>query len=306
MNNQQLSKQQIKMIIILIALLFVGVIIYSIVVLINRQGKIPVTIQFAPYSATVRIDDRKVDNNHKNYITPGEHAITVIADEFETYTGTITINKDTNNIFGMLTPTTEKGQQIVRARQKEFFEVEAISGIASIETGTKEEETWPILQYLPIDKIIFNIGYTMKNQNSLTIIIDTDITYINSAIEYLTTTEIGSVPLENYDVAISNYKNPFENTFISNQSTDPLDFLRTGYSGVNCEILTGKEEQGYYYTIINTGSSENYTTVSHKVVLIKTGSSWQLVSTPYPILTTTNTPGVPEDILRKANTSSSL
>lgn len=305
MNNQQLSKQQIRIIIILVIVFFIGTIGYSVATLISRRGKIPITIQFAPYSATVKIDDKKVRNNHENYIAPGEHTITVAADEFETYTGTITVNESTNNIFGMLTPATEKGQQIAISRQREFSEVEAISSSASIEAGIKEETTWPILQYLPIDKLIFNIGYTMENQNNLVVVINTDITYINPAIDYLTTSEIGSTPLEDYNIVISNYQNPLTNTFVNNQSLDPLEFLRTGYSNIDCEILPGKEEQGYYYTIINTGSSENYTIVSSRVILTKNGSYWKLASTPYPILTTSNTPGIPNDILRKANNLSS-
>lgn len=300
MNNRQLSKQQIKIIIALIIVFFIGIISYSVITLINRQGKIPVTIQFAPYSATVKVDDKKVRNNRENYITPGEHTITVTADEFETYVGQIIIDENTNNIYGMLAPSNEKGQQIVKARQKEFSEVEAISSSNSIDAGTQEEIKWPILRYLPINKIIFNIGYTMENQNNLIITIDTDITYINSAIEYLTTSEIGSTPLENYNVILSNYNNPFK-SFVNNQSSDPLEFLRIGYSNIECEILAGQENGNYYYTIINTGSSEEYTIVSSKVVLVKNGASWKLASTPYPILTTTNTPGIPNDILNKAN-----
>ncbi len=300
MNTQQLSKQQIKIIFIIIVTIFIGIIIYSIATLVSRQGKIPVTIQFAPYSAVVKIDDKKVRNNHENYITPGEHTITVVASEFETYTGQIIIDENTNNIYGMLAPSNEKGQQIVKARQKEFSEVEAISSGNSISAGTQEEAKWPILQYLPMNKIIFNIGYTMEDQDSLTIIVDTDITYIDSAIEYLTTSEIGSTPLENYNIIIPSYNNPFK-SFINNQSTDPLEFLRTGYSNVECEVLAGQEDGNYYYTIINTGSSEEYTAVSSRVILLKNKASWELVSTPYPILTTINTPGVPNDILNKAN-----
>ncbi len=299
------KKQKLKLAIpaIIFAIFCVGIIVLAIINQVNRMGKIPVKIQFAPYIADITIDGKKGKNNKTNYLSPGTHELSVTSPNFNTYTASITVDDSSTIFYGTLTPSNEKGEKIAQRYEKEIIEVQVIAGFASIDEGVVEREEWPILQALPIDNVLYSIGYTFNAENRLILTVDTDTTYIDAAINKLISLEDSGYSAWNYDIIIKNYSNPFINQFQENTNSDPLQYLKTGFSSVNCQIHPGTQQDDYYYTFITTGSKENYTTIHSRVVLKQVNGTWEIISTIYPILTKINSPEVPDNILNAVNTS---
>ena len=277
------------------------IVIYYIALNISRAGKIATSVQYAPYTANVALDGQPLKNHAINYITPGTYEVVVSINDFNTLTTNVTIDENSTIIYGMLVPNTERGEQIMKERQKDFLEVQSIYSAASVEEGNKERESWPILKYLPMNTILYSIGYILDD-NHLTVTINTTEPYLDATIQKLKSVDQSSKTLAEYDIQISGFTNPFAKTFIKNTNTDPKTYLKEGL-GSTLQYNIGAEyrKDNYFYTTITTGSASDYTLVTYRAVLRQSGNSWEIMGTPYPILTTTNTPNVPLDILNAAN-----
>lgn len=283
------------------AIICAVIIIYYIATKISQIGKIATTIQYAPYTASVMLDDKPLKNNSTNYIAPGEYTITVSLDNFNTLNTTVTIDENTTILYGMLTPNNERGEQIVKERQQDFLEVQSLYGAAAVEEGNKERESWPLLAYLPVNTILYSIGYILNN-DQLIITVNTTTPYLDATLQKLKLiAKQAESPLEEYNIKLNNFTNPFENIATSSTSTNPATLLNQSFGSIADNINDGFYKDNYYYTTLTTGSEADYTLVTYRAVLKQTGDTWQLASTPYPILTTTNTPNIPSSILSSVN-----
>ena len=302
--EESLTKKQIITIAsVLGAILAVTLIIFTIQTL-SKVGKIKVTVKYAPFSAEVTLNGEKLKNNAQNYITPGEYQLSVTNPDFATQTDTIIINNDTEYLFGLLSATTEHGEKITRERAEEFYEVQGIAGMLSNQYGEQQRTEYPILNQLPFTNSLYKLGYTYNSgQNTPTITISTySVTSIDSAISKLKSLAASTEDqITKYSIVINDFNNLLENQIQSNESSDPLEYLKNGLKDTDYKIQEGQRDDNYYYTNIITGSEEQYTTVTYRVILIQDGNSWRPASTPYPILTEINTPHIPSNILESAN-----
>lgn len=170
----------------------------------------------------------------------------------------------------------------------------------------------PITNYLPF-KTLFDITYNYSASNELLIAVESPQTYFDEAITKLkefsqTAYVVGSnKTIAEYNIKFnySNFSNPFENTFVANSETDPINYIRTGFSNINPEynfqIQQGTQEGNYYYTTVTIGSYSQFSQVTFRIILVKNNDSWQLSSSPQPIITTTHAKEIPLDILNKVN-----
>ena len=219
---------------------------------------------------------------------------------FETLQETVTIKEDTTDIYGMLGPNTEEGQRIYDKYQDDFLEVQALYGKASIAEGEAQRKEWPILSFLPQNNILYSLGYILEN-NSLTITVRSSNTYLDSALDELFSLAQAPQTIATYDVKLTDFPNRLTN-FVKNTNTNPIEYLRTGYKHIpELSIQTGQQNGEYYYTTILVGSEEDYMQVTYRAILKKIENSWELTSTPYPVVTTTNHPDIPLEILNLTN-----
>ncbi len=303
MEENPTKKQIIAIASILGTILAVALIILTIQTL-SRAGKVKITVKYAPFSAEVTLNGKKLKNNAQNYITPGEYQLTVTNPDFATQTDTVTIDDGTEYLFGLLSATTTRGEEITRERAKEFYEAQGIAGMLSNQYGEQQRTDYPILKQLPFTNSLYKLGYTYNSeQNTPTITINTySVTSIDSAISKLKSLATSTEDqITKYDITINEFNNLLENQIQPNESSNPLEYLKSGLKDTDYQVQTGKQENGYYYTNIVTGSEERYTVVTYKAILIQDGNFWRLTSTPYPILTEINTPNVPSSILEAAN-----
>lgn len=301
MNTEnQVKKRNTLIVIIIGSILFLAIIIFAIIQLIGRIGKVSVNVSYAPFIAEVTASNIKLKNNATNYLAPGEYQVTVSSPNFETLQETVTIKEDTTDIYGMLGPNTEEGQRIYDKYQDDFLEVQALYGKASIAEGEAQRKEWPILSFLPQNNILYSLGYILEN-NSLTITVRSSNTYLDSALGELFSLAHAPQAIATYDVKLTDFSNQLT-SFVKNANTNPIEYLRTGYKHIpELSIQTGQQNGEYYYTTILVGSEEDYMQVTYRAILKKIENSWELTSTPYPVVTTTNHPDIPLEILNLTN-----
>lgn len=300
---ENLSSRQRRVIVAIFAsiiVLGVGILAF---VQISRIGKIAATVKYAPYNATVKLDGERISNNSTVYVVPGEYELVVEVEYFDTVEKKITVSEEYPYVIGEMIPNSDMGEQIARERLSEFLDVESIFGNLTAAEGAKEKEQYPILKYLPVNNALFSISYEYDKSGNLQVNIKASQTYRNTAVSKLYSFE--NVDPAQYNVIFKDFVNPFDGTFVKNTASDPKEFLAKGYGSVMGEdyvVRDVRNDGEYYYTTIETeiGQQDGFY-ASWRVLMRKSGGSWDLVTTPYPVLTKYNTPDVSTELLNKIN-----
>lgn len=299
---------QIKPIIASSLLIIALTLMISVIILINRSGKYKISIAYSPREAQVLIDNNIYNKNNKTfYIDEGEHTLSIYLDGYLYQENIINVNKYTLSFAGQLTPinivSLSSNNEHISSDEKELE--------AQKETLEKLQIDYPIIQYLPYSSPdnSYNLNYEFNNNFSelrvtINLYNQNDLIALNSACEVLKSFSKDN-PLGKYNIEINNYNNIFSN-FQDNNESSPLEYIKTGFSSnKGIEIQNGKLIGNYFYTAIGVpiGNSEkkgnNY--ILYKVILKKSDKKWELVDTPYPILTVYNTPDTPINVINSAN-----
>lgn len=293
-----------KIIFGILATAFLGVIIYSIVTLILRAGKVAVTVKYAPYSATITLDGEPIKNNATHYLEPKPYSVTVENEHFVSQSGTVQITEEDHYIVGVLVASDEEGRLITEDRSREFQEAEGLVGQLANAYGQKRQEMYPILKYLPVNKTIYSLSYQTEVDDSPTVYIKAESAYIDTAIKQLYSLD-NSISIASYKVLIRNYANPWEGAaFTNNTESNPVNFIKKGYD-TNLDGYTATlaaEQDGYAGIIIQKPAPEGgpfYNT--YRIALRKEGNAWKKLNDPYPILSQANASEVPSQLLDQIN-----
>lgn len=297
MKREFLNKKIIIVVIILWMILVVGVIIYYLTIV----GKVKLDVEFAPFSAKVTMNGVAVRNHGHNYVAPGEYHVVVEYENFDTYEATVTIESDTKYLYGTLNPSNEEGEKYVKEHIQEFYIVEGIAGEMASLAGQKTRQEYPIIKKLPIKDPYYNIGYTFADDGILKITVKSSISYRQLAVEKLLEI-LGPEDFGKYDIMFYDLENPYAGKFKDNSADDPVEYIKSGFSDVDVQydVDKGTLSGDYYYTYLRY-MYNNYVSVIFRLVLIHDDDEWRLAADPYPLLTTTNTPDVPLEIINSAN-----
>lgn len=295
---KNLSRNQ-KIVFIIIAFFFVFAIIYSIATLIYRSGKIKTIVKYAPYSATVTLNDIPISNNSTAWLIPGEYNLKVEYNHFDTYTSTITISEDSNSIVGVLTPSDEEGEQYIDKHEREFSDAEGQVGISLSKQGTKLKEKYPILNYLPINNSLYSISYQYDEEDKPIVNIKADPENLDIAVEKLKL-------LKGVDLTDANlvFHTPTEfSDYQENTNDEPAAFIKTAYGLSDKFVINeGKYNGDYYYTSVYINDYSRALDYAHyRIILKKEKSGWVSVANPQPLFTKYNAKKVPEKILKATN-----
>lgn len=296
-----LEKIGLKRIAIIVGIIFLVIIIYSVSVLISRIGKILVKVEYAPFAATVTINDIKLSNHAENYITPGEYHLKVEFENFETLEKEIEITEDTLFLAGALRAANDLGEAYVSSHQEEFVVIKNYAD--GVNGGDNERffKIYPLLASFPITDPHYTIKYKLSEESKPIINVAVGTAYRQMAI-YKLLDIMNDKDFETYDIYFDNLENPFAGTFEPNDETDPIKFIEKGFSntGIDLNVNDGKQE-GQYYSAYIRYFYQTYISIIYRVVLIQDSNGWRLVADPYPLLTTSNTPEVPLAILNRVN-----
>ena len=298
----QFTKSQKIIFFSLIGILLVAILI-SITTLVSRIGKIPVQVKYAPYTATVKLNNVPIKNNATNYLTPGTYEVIVELEHFETLSSTITIDSSSEYLLGQLIPIDEEGQTIANRHQKEYAEVEGIYGQIASDEGAAIKDQYPILNYIPINNNFYSISFRYESDTpgKPIITVKAEPLYLDIAVQKLLS--FPDVNPAEYDISFTT-NNPFLNTQTSTAS-DPKTFIQESYPSVINDQFIFKTEQSmddYFVAIIYRYDQKTDTNYSHyRIIIKKDGNTWQTIATPQPLLTTTNTPNINLELLATIN-----
>lgn len=286
---------------IIICALFIIAIIYWISISIYRINKVPVVVKFAPYSATITLNDTRVTNNTTIWLEPGSYRVKVTFDHFNTTEKTINISTDYKYIVGILNASDEQGNEYKNNHNQEFIDTEGVVGIALSIEGNNIKQKYPILNYLPINNRLYSISYAYTDDNEPVVTVKTSPKYLDVAIQKMKV--LKNVDLINYQINFTP-ENPFA-IYSNNPNLSPVDTIKQSFENIKSyKISDGQYISDNYYaaTIYIYDYASDYSYAHYRVLLKKDENNyWNIVNSPQPLLTKQNTPNIPDDILNSAN-----
>ena len=295
---KNLTRNQ-KIVLAIVAFFFVFTIIYSVITLINRIGKVKTVVKYAPFSATVTLNDVPVTNNATVWLLPGEYNLKVEYNHFDSYSDTITISEDNNAIVGVLNPSDSEGEDYLSKHEREFVDAEGKVGITLSQQGAKIKEKYPILNYLPINNSLYSISYQYDDNDKPVVNIKADPENLDIAIEKLKL--LKDVNLIDVNLV---FHTPTEfSDYNKNAEEDPAAFIKAAFGLTDKYVINaGKYNGDYYYTSFYINDYNRALDYAHyRIILKKQKTGWSAITTPQPLFTKYNTDKIPEKILTATN-----
>ena len=295
---KNLTRNQ-KIVLAIVAFFFVFAIIYSVITLINRIGKVKTIVKYAPYSAAVTLNDVPVANNATVWLLPGEYNLKVEYNHFDSYSDTITISEDSNAIVGVLNPSDSEGEDYLSKHEREFVDAEGKVGSTLSQQGAKIKEKYPILNYLPINNSLYSISYQYDNNDKPVVNVKADPENLDIAIEKLKL--LKDVNLINVNLV---FHTPTEfSNYNENAEEDPAAFIKAAFGLTDKYVINaGKYNGDYYYTSFYINDYNRALDYAHyRIILKKQKTGWSAITTPQPLFTKYNTDKIPEKILTATN-----
>lgn len=299
---ENFSKKQ-KIAIVAAALVFVALIAYAAATLVYRSGKVAVETKFAPFTATVTLNGEKINNNATNYIKSGTYELSVTLDHFRTISRSVTISESEKYLVAGLVSSDDEGKKIASDHAKDYSAVEALSGKIANDAGDKKIKSYPILQYLPINRMLYSISYKTGDNGVPIINIRADKIYRDAAVAKLYELDKNLSPAD-YNIQFTDYKDPFADEFSENKSSDPTAFIKNGYPKLieKYKITNTKSEGKYFLAVLRESSSiKSGFNESYRILLEQKDDSWQQINTPYPVVSQYNASVAPVSILDSLN-----
>lgn len=301
---KQLFKKEILAVGIVGAILFFTI-IFSIIVLIMRAGKVKVEVHVAPYDAQLILNETEIKNNKKIYLEPGKYHLSAKRDHFDDLEIDFQVSKDLPYVVAVMNPSDEEGEKYITSHNAEFRRVEGFVGTLMNKSGELERKKYPILKYLPINNRFYSISYSYpdyvdgSDTGEPVILVKADSAYIDTAVAKMKTFE--GVSLIDYEINF-NLDNKFKNPS-SSTSSDAEKFLKESYKNSGYNLSSVEHLSDNYAVGIFTITDKHSLMPSskHLALIHKEGEQWSIVATPQPLLTKQNTPDTPDDILNAAN-----
>lgn len=162
----QASRKKTKYLIITIIVLVVSIVAYNIYLAQSRSGKIAVEVTVLPKDATIYANDIRIKSGTA-HLKPGKYTVTVSKEGFETDKQEIFINETYKYIQTVLAGTSTEAKEWERKHQKELLEFEGKVGETSRLTGDVFKTKYPITKLLPVNELVYKIGYTTNPDKSI-------------------------------------------------------------------------------------------------------------------------------------------
>lgn len=207
---QNLPKN-IKFILVLIGLCIVGLIIYGIYQKTTTAGKIAISVNVVPNTASLTIDGTQYPSSGTIYLVPGKsYSVKATMDGFADYTTTQYIDNTNNSINIALTAVSDSAKQWMQNNQNQYLTNEGQAGASANAAGEAFTAKNPVTQYLPMDNLVYTLGYRSdpSDPSNMSIIITVDAAqgYRNGAVEKIRS--LGYDPTQ-FKFQFTNYQNPF-------------------------------------------------------------------------------------------------
>jgi hypothetical protein len=204
-----MTPKQRKIILLIGGTIFALLIVMVLFNTVPKIGKAELDIVVAPSEATFTIDGQKASSG-KNYVTPGEHTLTVSLAPFEDVTKKVNTKdlKAGEQIFmyPKIDASTEAARKWFQDHPKAGDELNALGAKENAVVTARINKDLPLVKDLPHESSTFIIGYSLNEDN-------TEISYQVTLLPYLLTNRPG------YKEQLLEYKAQAE-TWLKNRGVD--------------------------------------------------------------------------------------
>lgn len=202
----QRHKKRITMsVTILLGILFV----WTVVTLVGRIGKVPVTVSVVPSNAIVTLNNNQTTNGTQ-WLTPGVYTATMKRDGFAEQKHTVTVagDKKENVIAASLVPKSNEAKEWAKQNHKEYKDNERYGSKQAVADGEYFASKNPITKNLPYTNPYYKIAYTVKDDASIVLTITTESPrYRFYALEKIREWEYDPT---DFAIELRDFKNPLE------------------------------------------------------------------------------------------------
>ena len=183
---------------------------YGVYLQVSKTDKVAVAINSAPSDVAIKVDGQSVGASPV-YLAPNKtYKFTVSKDGFETQSTSKYITSSDNTISFELPGVSNEAKQWAKDNQDQYLQVEGKAGEAAIKKGEAFTSKNPVTDSLPLETLIYTIGYkadkTDPSGNSIIITIDAAPGYRNGAIQAIK--DLGYDPTQ-FKFEFKDYTNPF-------------------------------------------------------------------------------------------------
>lgn len=189
--------------------LFVLLIIWTMLILMSRIGKLPVTVSVVPSDASITINDQ-LRGNGTDWLTPGTYKVKVQKVGYASQEKTLTVSdkKKDNVVAVSLKPESNDAKKWAAEHSKDYKDNEKYGAIEASSNGEYFSAINPITKKLPFTDPYYKIGYIVGEKQSITITISTTSPrWRFYAIEKIR--EWGFEPTD-FVIIFTDFKNPLE------------------------------------------------------------------------------------------------
>lgn len=201
-------QQNKKLVLVLMTMLFlsIGLAIYF---TLTKTNGVATDVYIVPADSSATIDGTTLRPGTQG-IAAGKHEVVVRKFGFADYKETLTIDDTHTSIDVALTPVSAEAKDWADKNQALYTAREARASVLINAAGEKFSQDNPIVNELPIDNLVYEIGYRRTssdpNDNSIIIEIDAMKGYRNGAIKKIK--DLGYNPAD-YVINFRDYRNPF-------------------------------------------------------------------------------------------------
>jgi hypothetical protein len=204
--NGSNMKNYKSIVVVCATLLFLVVIGYSLYNLMDRAGKIGVSVTLFPSDIQATLDGRELHNSTM-YFEPGTYTLKASKSGFESISRTFIVNETQKTLVVAPTAVSPEAKEWAKKNADKIQEQQQIH---AAEIGKDFNRRNPIAIHLPYKTFFYSVGYRMDKSdpsgNSIIIEIDAREGYRQSALYRIR--QLGYDPTD-FTINFRNYENPF-------------------------------------------------------------------------------------------------
>lgn len=196
-----------KSIAITVAILVAISVVWTLIALVSRIGKIPLTVRVVPSSVRVTLGDQLIGNG-TTWVKAGTYTVRIEKEGFKTQSKefVVTTQKKQNVIAIALVAESDDAKKWAREHDREYLAVQEYGAIEANTYGTYIATKHPITKVLPFNDPYYQITYTLQRDDDIALTIATPSPrYRYYAVEKLR--NLGFDPT-NYRITFKDFQNP--------------------------------------------------------------------------------------------------
>lgn len=205
--NNEFFYQNKKRIFQIGAILFAILVLWSLITLVTRIGKTPLTIAAIPSDAKIILNGKQLGNG-THWLDNGTYNISAEKEGFEKVEKSVIVTPDKkNNVVAVsLAPKSDEAKKWADEHARDYQNNEQYGAIAAREDGQYFTDRNPITKELPFKDPYFTIGYIANDDQSISLpVVTPSPRYRFYAIEKIR--EWGYDPTD-FRIVFKDFKNP--------------------------------------------------------------------------------------------------